>query len=354
MLRNTLVFCALATITIVVLIAASSVPARSQDKAPRPFRLAIHGGAGTIDRTQMTPEKEAAYRADLERALRTGHAILAKGGSSLDAVEATLRVLEDSPLFNAGKGAVFTHDGHNELDASIMDGATGSAGAVAGVRRVKNPISLARLVMEKSPHVLMVGAGAETFAREQGVKLVNPRYFWTEFRWKQLQDAKRAEAEARAKGRTAFNAPANRETEGYKFGTVGAVALDRSGNLAAGTSTGGMTNKRFGRVGDAPIIGAGTYANNATCAVSATGHGEYFIRSVVGYDISALMAYRGLSVADAASEVVMKKLVALGGEGGVIAMDGAGNIAMPFNSTGMYRGWIDADGKVTVSIYKEP
>ena len=354
MLRHTLLFCALTTVGAVVLIAASNVPARSQGKPERPFRLAIHGGAGTIDRTKMTAEREAAYRADLERALRTGHAILAKGGSSLDAVEATLHVLEDSPLFNAGKGAVFTHDGHNELDASIMDGATGKAGAVAGVRRVKNPISLARLVMEKSPHVLMVGAGAETFAREHGVRLVNPKYFWTEHRWKQLQEAKRKELEERAKGRAAAVVTQVSDSEGYKFGTVGAVALDRAGNLAAGTSTGGMTNKRFGRVGDSPIIGAGTYASNATCAVSATGHGEYFIRSVVGYDISALMEYRGLSVADAANEVVMKKLVERGGEGGVIAMDRAGNIAMPFNSTGMYRGWIDADGKVTVSIYREP
>ncbi len=354
MLRHTFVFCALTAITVVVLIAASNVPARSQGMQARPFRLAIHGGAGTIDRAKMTPEKEAAYRADLERALRMGHAILAKGGSSVDAVEATLRVLEDSPLFNAGKGAVFTHDGRNELDASIMDGATGKAGAVAGVRRVRNPISLARLVMEKSPHVLMVGAGAETFAREHGVKLASPKYFWTEHRWKQLQEAKRKELEERAKGRSSAVVSPVPDSEGYKFGTVGAVALDRAGNLAAGTSTGGMTNKRFGRVGDSPIIGAGTYANNATCAVSATGHGEYFIRSVVGYDISALMEYRGMSVADAANEVVMKKLVERGGEGGVIAMDRAGNIAMPFNSTGMYRGWIDADGKVTVSIYREP
>lgn len=353
MLRHTLIFCTLSTIGIGVLLAASNVPARSQGKPGRPFRLAIHGGAGTIDRAKMTPEREAAYRADLERALRTGHAILAKGGSSLDAVEATLHVLEDSPLFNAGKGAVFTHDGHNELDASIMDGATGSAGAIAGVRRVRNPISLARLVMEKSPHVMMVGAGAETFAREHGVRLVNPKYFWTERRWKELQDAKRKEAEERAKGRTSAVVTQVADSEGYKFGTVGAVALDRAGNLAAGTSTGGMTNKRFGRVGDAPIIGAGTYANNATCAVSATGHGEYFIRSVVGYDISALMEYKGMSVADAANEVVMKKLVERGGEGGVIAMDRAGNIAMPFNSTGMYRGWIDADGRVTVAIFKE-
>lgn len=352
--RHTFRICALTTIGVLALVLASHQVARSQDKMARPFRLAIHGGAGTIDREKMTPEKEAAYRADLERALRTGHAILAKGGSSLDAVEATLRVLEDSPLFNAGKGAVFTHDGHNELDASIMDGATGSAGAVAGVRRIKNPISLARLVMEKSPHVLMIGAGAEAFAREHGVRFVNPKYFWTEFRWKQLQEEKRAEAAKRAEGRTSSVVKPNRETEGTKFGTVGAVALDRNGNLAAATSTGGMTNKRFGRVGDSPIIGAGTYANNATCAVSATGHGEYFIRSVVGYDISALMEYRRMSVADAANEVVMKKLVALGGEGGVVAMDRAGNIAMPFNSTGMYRGWIDADGKVTVAIFREP
>ncbi|HJQ68976.1 MAG TPA: isoaspartyl peptidase/L-asparaginase [Blastocatellia bacterium] len=323
---------------------AFSLTGQTQGQKEKRFKLVIHGGAGTILRSNMSPEREAAYRAALTEALQTGHAVLKRGGSSLDAIEATIKVLEDSPLFNAGKGAVFTSEGTNELDASIMDGATLKAGAVAGVKRIKNPISLARLVMEKSPHVMMVGEGAETFARQNGVEWVDPKYFYTEERWKQLQEAKRKEKQPKTSSLT---------TDDKKFGTVGAVALDQNGNLAAGTSTGGMTNKKFGRVGDAPIIGAGTYANNATCAVSATGHGEYFIRSVVAHDIAALMEYRGLSLKEAADIVVMKKLVKLGGEGGVIAIDKDGNHAMPFNSPGMYRGFIDSDGKAVVEIYKE-
>ena len=329
----------------------------SAQKASR-FKLVVHGGAGTILKSNMTPEREAAYRAALTQALETGHGVLKNGGSSLDAVEATIKVLEDSPLFNAGKGAVFTSEGTNELDASIMDGATLKAGAVAGIKRIKNPISLARLVMEKSPHVMMVGEGAETFARQNGIEWVDPKYFYTEERWKQLEDARKKEKQQSDPAAKPDAAKPDHKTgslisDDKKFGTVGAVALDKNGNLAAGTSTGGMTNKKFGRVGDAPIIGAGTYANNRTCAVSATGHGEFFIRSVVAHDISALMEYRGLSLKAAADMVVMNKLVKLGGEGGIIAIDKDGNIAMPFNSAGMYRGYIDADGKVVVEIYKD-
>ena len=327
--------------------------------------LVIHGGAGTITRQNMTPEKEKVYQEVLNQALQTGYAILQKGGSSLDAVEATVRVMEDSPLFNAGKGAVFTNEGKNELDAAIMDGKTLKAGAIASVTTIRNPISTARAVMEKSEHVMMIGTGAEKFAKEQGQVLVDPAYFYTEPRFKQLERAREEDKtkldHSGGSGSGAFKAiqtdqsDSNADlifTEGRKFGTVGAVALDQFGNLAAATSTGGMTNKRYGRVGDAPIIGAGTYADNATCAVSATGHGEYFIRSVVAYDIAALMAYKGLSVKNAADEVVMKKLVARGGEGGVIALDRQGNFSMPFNSAGMYRGYIKANGKSEVLIYK--
>ena len=320
-------------------------------QSARPYRLVIHGGAGTIPRDQMTPEKEAEYRAALTEALKIGQAVLERGGSSLDAVEATVRSMEDCPLFNAGKGAVFNHDGKNELDAAIMDGATLKAGSVAGLHRIKNPVALARLVMDKSPHVMMVGDGAEKFAREQGVALVDPKYFYTEHRWKALQDAIKEEKAAAAAGRK-VSVVQGGESDDYKYGTVGAVALDRAGNLAAATSTGGLTNKRYGRVGDTPIIGAGTYANNATCAVSGTGTGEYFIRSVVGHDISALMEYKGLSLQDAANRVVMDKLVKMGGDGGIIAVDKDGNTTMTFNTPGMFRGSIDEKGTVVVAIYK--
>jgi L-asparaginase / beta-aspartyl-peptidase len=296
--------------------------------------IVIHGGAGTLRREALTPQKEAEYRAKLTEALQAGHAVLARGGTSLEAVGAAIRILEDSPLFNAGKGAVFTHDGKNELDASLMDGRTLQAGAVAGLRHVKNPIALARQVMEKSPHVMMVGEGAEAFAKEQGLELVPAEYFRTEERWEQLQRALEKE-----KGQE-------------KFGTVGAVALDQAGNLAAGTSTGGMVNKRYGRVGDAPIIGAGTYAN-ARCAVSATGHGEYFIRYTVARDICARLEYQDLPLRESAHAVVMDVLVKAGGEGGVIAMDSQGHVAMPFNSTGMYRGYMGEDGTAHVAIFRE-
>ncbi len=304
--------------------------------APK-IMLVMHGGAGTITKASMTPEKEKAYRETLELALKTGQSVLMKGGSSVDAVETAIRVLEDSPLFNAGKGAVFTHEGKNELDASIMRGRDRAAGAVAGVTIIRNPISAARAVMEKSAHVLMVGKGAELFATKMGLEIVDPSYFWTEHRWKQLQQELIKEGSSDEK----------------KHGTVGAVALDKNGDLAAGTSTGGMTNKLYGRVGDSPIIGAGTYADNATCAVSGTGHGEFFIRWTVASDIAALMRYKGMSVSDAANEVVMHKLADVKGEGGVIALDAKGNFAMPFNSEGMYRGWIGEDGVAHVQIYKD-
>ena len=307
--------------------------------------LVMHGGAGTITRKSMTPEAEKQYRETLEQALRTGQAILTRGGTSIDAVEASIRVLEDSPLFNAGKGAVFTHEGKNELDAAIMDGRTMKAGSVAGVTIIRNPISAARAVMEKSKHVMMVGRGAELFATKMGLEIVDPSYFWTERRWKSLQQELLNEQKPQASLPVA---------DDHKYGTVGAVALDRDGNLAAGTSTGGTTNKMYGRVGDAPIIGAGTYAANDSVAVSATGAGEYFIRWTVAYDIAALVKYRGLSVQQAADEVINRKLKAIpGAEGGVIAMDRQGNFAMPFNSEGMYRGWIGGDGVPHVEIYKD-
>lgn len=309
--------------------------------------LVIHGGAGTITRKSMSPELEREYRTKLEEALKVGHAVLAKGGTSVDAVEATIHVMEDSPLFNAGKGAVFTHEGRNEMDASIMDGKTKKAGAVAGVTIIRNPISAARAVMDKSPHVMMMGRGAELFATKMGLEIVDPSYFWTERRWKALQQ-ELLEEQATQKPRAEAIAPDEK-----KFGTVGAVALDRNGNLAAGTSTGGMTNKQFGRVGDSPIIGAGTYAENESCAVSGTGHGEFFIRWTVAYDIAALMKYRNLTVQQAGDEVIHKKLAPNKGEGGVIILDAKGNFSMPFNSEGMYRGYIAADGLPHVLIYKE-
>ena len=302
--------------------------------------IAIHGGAGVIDRAALSKEREAAIRADLERALRAGYARLTSGASSLDAVSAAVIVLEDSPYFNAGKGAVYTADGTHELDAAIMDGARRRAGAVAGVHRVKNPILLARAIMEHSEHVMLSGTGAEAFARLQNLTMVAPSYFDTPERLEALHEAQRLEK---------LNPKAALPPKAY-FGTVGAVALDQSGDLAAATSTGGMTNKRFGRIGDSPIIGAGTYADR-DCAVSATGHGEYFMRSVVAYDICARVAYRGSTVKQAAETVILDELKALGGEGGVITMDRAGNIAMPFNSAGMYRASIDVDGHVSVEIF---
>jgi L-asparaginase / beta-aspartyl-peptidase len=311
----------------------------------RKFGLVIHGGAGTMERGKMTPEKEQEYRAGLERSLKAGLEILQRGGSSLDATEAAVRVLEDDPHFNAGKGAVFTSAGTNELDASIMDGRTLKAGAVASVKRIKNPISLARLIMEKSPHVMLDCAGAEAFAKENGVELMDEKYFFTQERWDALQKIKEAEKHAGAGG-TKFII-----SEQDRHGTVGAVALDGNGNLAAATSTGGTTNKRPGRIGDSPVIGAGTYANNATCAVSGTGDGEYFIRATVAHEISALMEYRGMSLPDAAQKT-LDNVAKLGGTGGLIAIDKSGNITLPFNTSGMYRGYVDESGKAVVDIYR--
>ena len=292
------------------------------------FSIAIHGGAGTITRKNMTPGKENAYRSKLKETLNVGYSILNKGGTSLDAVEATIRIMENSELFNAGKGAVFTNAGTNELDASIMDGRNLKAGAVARVKTVKNPISAARKVMEETWHVMLSGDGADKFAKEQGLDIVDPSYFYTQRRWDSL---KKIQVE--------------------KHGTVGCVALDKHGNLAAGTSTGGLTNKRWGRVGDSPIIGAGTYANNQTCAVSGTGQGEYFIRGNVAYDVSAFMEYKGKSVGEAAQNVI-RKLSDKGGNGGIITMDSKGNISMPFNTAGMYRGFRKAGQAAEIFIYK--
>ena len=327
-----------------------------QLQSPQTPRLGfiIHGGAGVITKGSLTPEKEKAYRDKLSEVVLAGYKALQSGKSSLDAVELAIRMMEDSPLFNAGKGAVFTHDGKNELDSSIMNGKTLAAGAAAGLRHVRNPITLARAIMEKSPHVMMTGDGAEIFAKEQKIELVDEKYFFTQERWDGLQKILKEEREKGRKGEGEKGSSAKTGSSALdinRFGTVGAVALDKDGNLAAGTSTGGMTNKRYGRVGDAPIIGAGTFANNETCGVSATGWGEYFIRLGVARDISSMMEYRGLPVQNAA-DAVMKKVGNLGGDGGVIAMDKFGNMAVSFNSEGMYRAYIDVNGKPVVEIYK--
>lgn len=301
------------------------------------YTLVIHGGAGNITPANLPAENASEFEAKLAEVLRHGDSILKAGCTSLDAVESCVRMMEDCPLFNAGKGAVFNAEGKNELDAAIMDGKTGLAGAVAGVTTIRNPISAARAVMEKSPHVMLTGKGAETFAAEQGLEIVSPEYFFTQSRWD-------AYLKAKANSDSIDNID-------KKHGTVGCVALDKYGNLAAATSTGGMTLKKYGRIGDSPIIGAGTYADNTTCAVSATGHGEFFIRNVVAYDISALMKYKGLTLAKAADEVIMKKLKNMGGTGGIIAVDKNGNIAMPFNTSGMFRGYIKSGGEMKVAMF---
>lgn len=313
--------------------------------------LVIHGGAGTILKKNMSDSLEQAYRTVLTAALTRGKEVLLAGGTSLQAVEQTIHILEDSPLFNAGKGAVFTNDERNELDASIMDGKTLAAGAVAGVTTIKNPISAALAVMEKSEHVFMVGKGAEAFAKEAGLTIVAPSYFWTKSRWDALQKIKKRDAAKTALDHNVQSSKLGILNKDDKFGTVGCVALDQAGNLAAGTSTGGMTNKKYGRVGDSPIIGAGTYANNASVAVSSTGWGEFYIRTVAAYDVSALMEYKKLPVAKAAAEVI-RKIGDLGGNGGLIALDKQGHMAMPFNTEGMYRGTVAADGTIQVLIYK--
>ncbi len=301
------------------------------------YVIVIHGGAGVITKKNMTPEKEAAYKQKLNEALETGQKMLKKGATATETVIAVIKIMENSPLFNAGKGAVFTHDGKNELDASIMDGKTLNAGAVAGVTDVKNPITLAYAVMTKSKHVMLSGKGASQFAKKQGIEIVDPSYFYTERRWKSLQKVLENE----------------KNTKKEKHGTVGCAVLDKYGNLAAGTSTGGMTNKQYGRIGDSPIIGAGTYADNATCAVSCTGHGEFFIRYVVAYTVSALMKYKGLSLREAGDEIINKTLKNVNGEGGLISVDKDGNVAMPFNTPGMFRGYIKSTGEKEVLIYRD-
>jgi len=312
------------------------------------YAMVIHGGAGTLRRADMTAEKDSMYRSALDSALTIGEQILQSGGSAADAVEQTINYLENVPLFNAGKGAVFTAAGQHELDASFMDGATLNAGAVGGVTNVKHPITAARAVMENSEHVFLSGPGAEEFALEQGLETVPNSYFFTQHRYDALQEAQAAEAEVDSE-RTSMLSPPFPD---HKFGTVGCVALDKEGNIVAGTSTGGMTNKKYGRIGDSPIIGAGTYANNATCGVSCTGHGEFFIRYAVAYDVHAYMAYAKKTLADATEAVVMEKLVDAGGSGGLIALDKYGNISMTYNTEGMYRGYVKP-GERVVGIYKD-
>jgi len=308
------------------------------------YAIAIHGGAGSLMTGAVTPEKEKAYHEKITEALQAGYSILGKDGSAVDAVEAAVRVLEDSPLFNAGKGSVFNNDGVNEMDAAIMNGKNLKAGAIAEVHTIRNPISCARAVMEKTKHVLLASAGAEKFAKESGLEIVDPSYFYDEDRHKQWVATKNNDIDYSWSGEGIPDGT-------KKFGTVGAVALDSQGNIAAATSTGGVNNKKFGRIGDSPIIGAGTYANNKTCAVSCTGEGEYFIRNVVAYDISALMEYKGMTLAQATAEAI-KKVALAGGEGGLVSIDNQGNISAPFNTSSMFRGWIDKAGEKYTGIFR--
>lgn len=330
--------------------AVSTTPTSPEAEVTAPaYAMVIHGGAGTILKENMTAEKEAGIRAAMNAALDAGEKVLREGGTAADAVEATIWVMEDSPHFNAGKGAVFTNAGINEMDASFMTGHDQNAGAVGGVTSLKHPISAARAVLEKSEHVLLSGKGAQEFAEQQGLETVDPKYFYTDFRWNSLQKALEGERvdQEKLEGHRIIT------DIDHKYGTVGCVALDKSGNLAAGTSTGGMTNKRYNRLGDSPIIGAGTYADNATAGVSCTGWGEYFIRYAVAYDVHARMAYANASVAEAADAVINKTLVEKGGTGGLIALDAKGNVAMPFNTPGMYRGYLKAGGERAVLFYGE-
>jgi L-asparaginase / beta-aspartyl-peptidase len=318
----------------------AQVNGQSQGSSQGPITIVIHGGAGTLLRENMSQEVEMAYTGKLMEAVETGYQILENGGTSVEAVTASVRILEDSPLFNAGKGAVFTNEGKNELDASIMDGATLAAGAVAGVTTIKNPIEAARAVMLNSRHVFLSGRGAEKFAEQNGLEIVDSSWFYTEYRHKSLKEILKED-------NGGSGLPADR-----KYGTVGVLALDIYGNLAAGTSTGGMTNKKFGRIGDTPVIGAGTYADNRTCAVSSTGHGEYFIRKVVAYDIAAKVRYTGMTLQEACEKVIYEELPALGGSGGVIALDRDGNISMVFNTEGMYRAYRQKGMETRVAIFK--
>ncbi|MDZ4320894.1 MAG: isoaspartyl peptidase/L-asparaginase [Phenylobacterium sp.] len=320
------------------------------------WAIVVHGGAGVIERADLTPEQEAAYRAAMTKVTQAGGEVLENGGSALDAIEAAIHLLEDDPLFNSGRGAVFTAEGRNELDASIMDGATLKAGAVAGVTRTRHPISLARAVMEKSPHVMLMGSGADTFSKEAGLEQAEPSYFFTERRWRSLEKflaEQKLPVPPRPTGAVVADEAAALAHDEGKYGTVGVVALDQAGHVAAGTSTGGTTGKRWGRVGDSPIIGAGNYASDASCAVSATGTGEYFIRLTVAREICALVEHKGLSLQAAADEVVQEKLTALGGDGGVIAVAPDGQMAWSFNTSGMYRARLAAGEPLTVGIYKD-
>jgi beta-aspartyl-peptidase (threonine type) len=336
---------------------ATSLAAATAQQPAHHWAIVIHGGAGVIERASMSPETEAAYRASLNEAAQAGAKVLDRGGTSLDAIEAVIKIFEDDPLFNAGRGAVFTAEGKNELDAAIMDGSNLKAGAVAGVTRTHHPISLARAVMEKSPHVMLIGAGADTFAAQAGLEQVDPSYFFTERRWQSLVKQLKKEglpipprpAGAPAPVPVAEIEPPN----AHKFGTVGVVVLDRAGNIAAGTSTGGTQGKRWGRVGDSPIIGAGTYASNQSCAVSATGTGEYFIRLTVAREVCALVEYKGLTLQQAADQVIHKQLEALHGDGGLIAIAPDGQLAWSFNTPGMYRARQAEGGKLQISIYND-
>jgi L-asparaginase / beta-aspartyl-peptidase len=332
----------LVLISLIMILACSSdpKPPSVKNQGNIPITIVVHGGAGTIKPSSMTPELEKAYHAKLKEALDKGYALLEKGASSMDAVVEVISMLEDSPLFNAGKGSVFTHDGRNEMDASIMHGKNRMAGAVAGVTNIRNPIKAAQAVMLESQHVLLAGKGAEDFAQGRGLEIVDPSYFFDSTRYEQLQKA--------LQQKSAF---LSEEDIDDKFGTVGCVALDINGNIVAGTSTGGMTNKQFGRIGDSPIIGAGTYANNSTCGISATGHGEFFIRLAVAHDISAMMDYGKLSLKEAADKVVMQKLASLGGSGGVIGLSHDGEIVMTFNTEGMYRGYRRQGEEAKTFIY---
>lgn len=338
---------------ILLVMSGASFSQKNKDKVV----LVIHGGAGTILKKNMTPEKEAAYEEKLREALQAGFAVLDSGGTSVRAVQAAINIMEDSPLFNAGKGAVYTNDETQEMDASIMRGEDKNAGAVAGVGTIKNPINAAIAVMEKSEHVMLAGDGAEEFSESQGVEIVDPSYFKSDVRLKQLQRVKDQEKAVldHDGDQGDFDGSENEFNIDYiedkKFGTVGAVALDNNGNLAAGTSTGGMTNKRYNRIGDSPVIGAGTYANEL-CGISCTGHGEYFIRNVVAYDVCAMMEYKKYTVEKAGKKVI-KKQDDLGGKGGLIALDKDGNVAIPFNTAGMYRGYITEKGEITIGIYED-
>jgi beta-aspartyl-peptidase (threonine type) len=323
------------------------------------WAIVVHGGAGVIERATMKPETEAAYRASMKQATEAGARVLDSGGSALDAIEAAIHILEDDPLFNAGKGAVFTAAGKNELDSAIMDGATLKAGAVAGVTRTRHPISLARAVMDKSPHVMLIGAGADDFAAQVGLEQVDPSYFFTERRWqgliKQLKKENRPipQRPAGAPPEPAEPVSEIESPDAHKFGTVGVVALDRQGNIAAGTSTGGTQAKRWGRVGDSPIIGAGTYASNQSCAVSGTGTGEYFIRLTVAREVCDLVRFKGMKLQDAADQVIHKELQDLKGDGGIIAITPDGQMAWSFNTPGMYRARLAEGGKIQIGVYND-